>query len=343
MPDMYFDFGNADAKFFDGSKGYGYFRHALAELTESQWHNVVNRAKHPPEGYIAVDGHYFAIGDKARRYTIKDKPKGAGRYAPEYYGVAMCYALSQLFTDNTKTVNLYASHAPRDIQYSEDIVKATIGRWKFVTHNGIYNLTVKNVETYDEPLGGFNHAILTKDGKVLKSNPYSDKTALVVDVGGYTCDVIAVDPGGMIDESSLHSTLTGAIDTYSFFERELRSRYRDAFRDVGDIDAPRLEDAMQKGYYQFGNTQLECNDIAHEAINRLVNDIRDVIRSAGGIANYDVILLTGGGSALVYETLNNAERMIDFIMVEDERELMRFANVFGGAKLFTMLKRLGVL
>jgi hypothetical protein len=69
----------------------------------------------------------------------------------------------------------------------------------------------------------------------------------------------------------------------------------------------------------------------------------EVIKASGGAANYDIVLLTGGGSALVYETLNRAIPLIDFVMVEETREDMRYANVFGGAKLFAMLKRMGVL
>jgi len=252
-------------------------------------------------------------------------------------------AISELFDPVHRVMNVYASHAPRDIDYADDIRRAVIGRWNFITHKGSYNLTVKTVETFDEPLGGFNHAVLTKDGKVLKNNPYRDSTVLVVDVGGYTCDVIAVDPGGMIDDRSLRSTVTGVIQTYEFFESELRSEYRDLFKSVGDIDAPRLESAILKGFYQYGNTELRCADIGQQAISMLVNDIVDVIKAAGGVANFDIVLLTGGGSALVYEALNQAVPMIDFVMVEADREAMRYANVFGGAKLFSMLKRMGVL
>jgi len=86
MPDIYFDFGNADVKFFDGDKGYDYYRHALAPLTDNEWRKIVGRAKQPPQGYISIDGNHFAYGDKARRYTLKEQPRGADRYTPESYG-----------------------------------------------------------------------------------------------------------------------------------------------------------------------------------------------------------------------------------------------------------------
>lgn len=343
MPEIYFDFGNADVKFYDGITNYNFFRHAIAPITESEWRKVCGRAKQPPQGYISIDGRHFAYGDKARRYTLREKPRGADRYTDDYYGVALMAALSEMYDPSHRIMNVFASHAPRDIQYADDIRKAILGRWQFVTHRGDYNLTVKTVETFDEPLGGFNHAVLTKDGRVLKSNPYRDSTVLVLDVGGFTCDVVAVDPGGQIDDGSLRSTVTGVIETFEFFERELRAEYSDMFKSVSRIDERRLENAMLTGNYQYGNVSLKCDDIGREAINTLVNDIVDVIKAAGGVANFDIVLLTGGGSALVYEALARAVPMIDFVMAEQEREDMRFANVFGGAKLFAMLKRLGVV
>lgn len=343
MPDLFFDFGNADWKFFDGESGYDHERHAIAPLSESQWRNVVQRAKQPPEGYIAIEGRYFAMGEKARRYVLKEKPKGADRYTQEYYGVAMAYAISKLFDNSHRVINLYASHAPRDINYVDDIRNAALGRWHFVTHKGEYNLTVKTVDTFDEPLGGFNHTMLTKEGKLLKSNPYRQKTVLVLDVGGYTCDVVAVDPGGVIDEGSLRSTLTGAIGVYDTFENELRDRYKAEFKGTGDITPNRLEEAIQKGFYAFGNMKLECADIANSAISMLTNDVVDVIKAAGGVANYDVIFLTGGGSALIANTIRQAVPSIDFVLAEQNIDLLRYANVFGGAKFFTMMKRMEAL
>lgn len=344
MPKFHFDFGNRDIKWFVEGKHMGYFLHAIAHLTQSEWRKLVGRAKQPPDGYIAIEGaNYFAVGDKARRYITKNKPEGAARYTEDYYGVAMAMAISQAFESGTRVINLYASHAPRDIEYADDIVKAVHGDWHFVTHKGDYKINIKQVETFDEPMGGYNHAVLTTRGTPLKNNPYRDKTVLVIDVGGYTCDIIAVDPNGLIDDSSLDSTVTGVQNSMDMFESELRSVYREQLKGVGQIDTKRLELALLTGKYPFGKTSLKCADIAQQSINILVNDVIDIIRKMGGAANYDVVLMTGGGSALILKTLKVAFPQIDFVLVEKDMELVRFANVMGAAKMFTMLELLGVL
>jgi hypothetical protein len=343
MPDLYFDFGNADLKYFDGEKLFGHTRHAIYQMSESEWRKAVQRSKQPPKGFITVEGRYFAIGDAARRYVLKEKPKGADRYVQEYYGVAMAYAISEIFDDSHRVINLYASHAPRDIAYSSDIRNAALGRWRFVTHNGDYTLTVKTVDTFDEPLGGFHHTMLTKEGKLLKSNPYRQSTVFVLDVGGYTCDTAIIDPGGSIDVTSLRSTLTGAMNVYDTFENELRDRYRIEFKGTPDIAPNRLEDAIAKGYFAYGKLKLECADIAETSIATLTNEVSDVIKAAGGVANFDVIFLTGGGSALIANTIREAVPAIDFVLAEQNTEQLRYANVFGGAKFFTMMKRMEAL
>lgn len=343
MPKLFFDFGNSAVKWFTEGRHMGHFLHAIAPIPSSQWKRLVGRAKQPPEGYIAIGDNFFAVGDKARRYTTKNKPQGAARYTEDYYGVALMAALGVAYEPDTRIINLYASHAPRDIDYAQDIIKAARGKWQFVNHKGAYHLDIKTVETFDEPLGGYNHAVLTTRGQPLKHNPYRNKTVLVIDVGGYTCDVLAVDAGGVIDDSSITSTVAGVGQSMEFFEKELRSMYPNEFRAVGYIDEKRLEAAVLTGKFPYGKSSLKCADIAQHAINMLVNDVVDIINRMGGAANYDVVLLTGGGSALIVNTLRKALPAIDFVLVEKERELMRFANVLGASKMFTLFELLGVL
>lgn len=341
MPDIYFDFGNSDVKYYDGMTSYGFYRHAIVQLSASDWTRAVGRAKQPPPGYAEIEGRFYAFGDQARRYILKEQPRGASRYTTEYYGAALMYAISELYEPGTRKIHAYASHAPRDIDYADDIRRASLGQWTFTTHKGTYKIHLASVETFDEPLGGFNHYILTKDGKVSKRNPLRDATTLVLDIGGYTCDIVAIDPGGAIDVSSLRSSVTGMLNVFENFEKELRSMYRDDFRHTNNIDKLMLERALQYGVYQYGKVELPCADIAQASVNMLTNDIQQVIQSE--IANYNYVLLTGGGSVVMLPYLSQAMPKAQFITADDDQDMMRFANVFGGQKLFALLKNLGVI
>lgn len=341
MTRFIFDFGNSRVKWFrPGVPKYGDFLHAIAPLTESDWNRVAGSGK-PPRGIIRVNGVPFAVGDSARRHILKDRPKGAARYTPGYYGAALCSALSDAFSEGDK-IDLYASHAPQDQMYAADLIAAAKQGWCVETDRGQFQFDVFNVTPFDEPLGGYAHAAFTKRGDERPDSPVADKTALVIDVGGYTTDYAIVDPGGEIDMLNINSKIVGTLVALNKFEHDLRRRYTDQFKGSGDLDIRRVESAIISGAYRFGRMDLDCRHEAQAAIHTLINDVIQVINSVGGAANFDVILMTGGGSALIYDPLIAAFPSIEFVMVEEDRALMKYANVFGGAKIATLLGKGGL-
>lgn len=333
-----FDFGNARGKWFNpGSTDYGDFMHALVTLTDHEWAGIVGRGR-PPRGLIKVNGVPYAVGEAARRHIIKDRPKGAYRYNENYYLPAACFAMSEGFRES-KQISLYASHAPRDGQYASDLVRSIQGCWTVECQHGLLTLDVRKVTTFDEPLGGFLHFAFDTRGNERPDNPVRDKTVLLIDIGGYTADHLAIDPGGEIDQLSIDSRLIGTIAAIQQFEQDLRNKNKNLFKGAGDLDIRRVEDAIITGVYHFGKIEIDCKAEAAGAINNLVNDIILLITTLGGAGNYDTILLTGGGSALIYDTLVESFPTIDFVMVEPDRSLMKYANVFGGAKLAALLSK----
>jgi hypothetical protein len=337
------DFGNARIKWFDPRTNlYGDCRHAIVELSENDWQSVVGRGR-PPEGYLRVNNVPFVIGDMARRYLIPERPQGASRYRANYYGVALGWALSSAFNRSSRNVTLVATHAPRDIKYARNLVAAACGEWHIENQDGEFDFVVRDVHTLDEPLGGYAHFVFTEKGMERRNNPLSELITLVVDIGGFTVDTAAIDPGGVLDPKSLKSRQAGVIEMMGAFEAELRGNNATLFQDdVRDLDVRKLEDALLSGYFRYGKMQIDCRGEAGAAINSLVNDVVFVINSAGGIANYDTILLTGGGAALIYDALSNALPRAEFLLAEKDRSLMKYANVFGGAKLAAALRLQGM-
>lgn len=341
--DMVFDFGNALCKWFNPrTNRFDFFRHAIYEMSDSEWRKLVGRGN-PPDGYIRVNGQGYAVGDAARRHIIPERPKGASRYHATYYGVALAYALAEAFDKTTRNVTLFASHAPRDIDYADHLKAAARGTFEVETSVGNKRFVVSDVHTFDEPLGGYSHYVFTEKGIERKRNPLAESITLVVDCGGYTVDVVAVDPGGDIDQGSLKSTVTGIINMTERFESEIRSNNRTYFQDAGTLDIRKVETALLKGEYRFGKVVIDCSTEAKAAMSSMVNDIVQVIRAAGGVANYDNILLTGGGAMMVSEALQDAIPLGSFLLAEPNADNMKFANVFGGAKIAALLRNLKVI
>jgi hypothetical protein len=341
--DFVLDFGNARIKWFDPRTNvYDDCRHAIVQLSDNDWQRVVGRGK-PPEGYARINGVPFVFGDAARRYLIPERPRGAARYRDTYYGVALAYALARGFRRTVRNVTLLASHAPADIKYARNLSAAARHQWTVQTGDGTFDFNVKHVTTFDEPLGGYTHFVFTEKGVERKRNPLEHVTTLVIDVGGYTVDVAAIDPEGIIDPLSLRSTRTGILQMTETFEAELRANNATLFQDTGDIDVRRIDTALLTGTFPFGKTPIDCHAEAESAVHGLVNEVIDVIQAAGGIADYDAMLVTGGGTALVFDALEAALPRAQFIMAEPQRALMKYANAFGGGKLAMVLRSTGVL
>lgn len=338
------DFGNSWGKWYSpGLNLRGNFRHAIARLSEGDWRNYAGRVGTPPNGYIRVNDTPYAIGDAARRHTIQERPRGASRYDESYYGVGLAYALACAFQRSTRPITLYASHAPIDIAYADDLKMAARGVWQVEAFGERMVFDVRHVHTFDEPIGGFNHFVLTWDGTVMKRNPIKDEIVLICDIGGHTVDVGAIDPGGNIDIASFKSTRTGVLQVIESFVEEVRANNRLMFKNTGDLDPRKVDEAIRTGFYKGGRHKLDCTNESLAATQTLINDVIQIIDSMGGVMNYDHILLTGGGSALLFDRLQTELPQIEFLLVEQNLEEIQYANVYGGAKLFKLLKRLGAL
>lgn len=334
-----FDFGNARGKWFVPKKNlYGDFLHAVYQLTSDQWSKAVGRGR-PPKGYLKVNGVPYAVGDAARMYVLRERPKGAARYNELYYGAGAALAMAEGIGKSCK-VQMWCSHAPQDADYAADIVAIMRKKWVIESATGVMEFEVESVNTFDEPLGGAAHFSFNEDGTERKINPLSGKRGLIVDVGGHSCDRAVIE-AGRIDPLSVDSVIIGTLEAVTRFEKALKSRYKREFQSTTtNLDIQRVEAALVKGFYQFGNKELDCKDEAKAALSTLVNDVIQVIKDAGGAANFDVILLTGGGAALIYDLLVESFPQITFLMAEKTRALMKYANVFGGAKIATLVRRI---
>lgn len=342
MARLGFDFGNSDIKAYDPrSKDFKFCRHAITALSSDQWEEMSSRGS-IKEGFAKINGDPYAFGDAARRYVLTDNPRGASRYKREYYGVALAYMMSEVFRRDMGRVNLIATHAPADLHYAPLLVKSSTGIWHVESrHGNDLVFQVENVKTCDEPIAGYANYAFNEHGEERKKNLLAEATTLIVDVGGHTTDVAAVDPGGSIDPLSLKSTRTGVLNVISKFEDRLRAQYREMFQDTMNIDSRRIEKALSSGCYPLGSSSLDCISIAQQSKTELVNDIVQVIRAAGGVANFDYVLLTGGGGQMVKADLIAAYPGINFLMAETNPELMRFANSFGAVKLSLLMESMG--
>ncbi len=223
--------------------------------------------------------------------------------------------------------------------YRDDMLGAAWGEglWhvEFKGEERAYQMAY--AQAFDEPQGGLMNVMLTPDGKKYQRVDLKAGRVLVIDIGGRSTDWLAMNPGGQVDYSLNESSEIGILDVVRDFERSFRRTNRDFVKAVPVLPPDRVRRAIRTGVFEGSGKQIPCENEAREATSKLTNRIASTYHSvAGGGVDFDAIILTGGGSAMLRERL---EPILNHncILLADNEAAIHFANVRGGRKLWNLL------
>lgn len=346
MSVMVLDAGNSiiKAKIARREDGEVAFPHAIKPLTEAEYVNILARAGKSGslQDYLRINGKPYVVGESAERHGIPIQRSGAARYTRDYYGVFAAAALVRLY-DRGRDVMIFGSHPPSDMKFREDLMKAVIGDWEVEVGDQKSHFRVTYANTFDEPVGGLMNVLLTEDGQHYQHSELNGGRALVLDIGGFTTDFLAVNPGGEIDYSLARSVPIGIQNVVADFEESFRANNLQVVKDTPVLPPDRVRKAILTGFFEGGGRRYPCETEAREATNVLLNRIADAYQKiAGGALGWDAIILTGGGSGLLFKRLLpilGHERVV----LADKLESIHLANVRGGMKLWRLYEALKVL
>jgi hypothetical protein len=343
MSVMVLDSGNSIIKSKTASREVA-FPHALKALTETEYEHVLVRAGlgGPPLDYLRVNGQAYVVGESAERHGALTRRTGTSRYRKDYYGVFVAAALARLY-ERSGEVLLFGSHAPGDVAFREELMRAAVGDWHVEVGGRERSFRVTYANTFDEPVGGLMNVVLAEDGQHYRRTDVNGGRALVIDLGGHTTDWLAVNPGGAVDYSLAESTPIGIQEVVQNFERSFRANNKEAVRDTPILPPDRVRAAIASGVFVGGGRTYDCENEAMEATSVLLNRVADTYQQvAGGSLPWDSIILTGGGSAMLYDRLLPLLDH-DHVILADEAENIHLANVRGGLKLWRLYEMLELL
>jgi len=345
MSVMVLDSGNSiiKAKIARRERGEVSFPHALKKLTETEYSRIISRTdiSDPSLDYIRVNGQPYVVGESAERHGISTQRTGAARYTRDYYGVLAAAALGRLY-DRSREVSIFGSHPPGDVKFRQDLMEAVVGDWYVEVKGKERHFRVSYANTFGEPVGGLMNVILTEDGQHYQHAGINNGRALVIDIGGFTTDWLAVNPGGEVDYSLARSVPIGIQSVIADFEDSFRANNLEVVKDTPVLPPDRVRKTITSGVFEGGGRKYHCEQEVEEATSLMLNRISDTYqRIAGGALIWDCIILTGGGSGLLYHRLLpllNHENVI----LADDIESIHMANVRGGLKLWRLYEALGV-
>jgi len=320
------------------------FPHAIQALTEGEYQKIVSRASVNGNSadYVRVNGNPYVVGESAERHGVLVQRSGSARYTRDYYGILAVVALSRLY-ERGREMAIFGSHAPGDVKYREDLMKSVIGEWTVEVGRRETNFRVIYANTFDEPVGGLMNVLLTEDGQHYQHANVGEGTSLVIDIGGFTTDWLAVNPGGVVDYGLAKSIPIGIHQVISDFEESFRVNHVELVKDIPVLPPTRVRHAIATGVFEGGGKKYPCGEYVDEATSLFLNRFADTYqRIAGGALAWDTIILTGGGSALLRQKLLPILKH-ENVLLADQLDCLHLANVRGGLKLWRLCDTLKLL
>lgn len=317
------------------------FPHLRSEISSQEYTRNSKRDGHAQESLFTVNGVHYIVGERANRHSPIPRQHGAKRYTREYYGVYAAIGMARLFRRSKKNIFLVGSHPCEDVDYTEDLMMAAIGTWTVEWRGQSFTFEVVDATTLDEPLGGFHNAILRKDGRGYADKNIEKGITLTLDIGAFTTDGVMIDPGGDIDYSSADSAHIGILHAVQQFEKDFRTENRTLLKGV-TLDESQTFEAIRTGRYNLrGLGDVDCSLLANEMCMSLINDVIAFQDKYGGSNQYDTLLFTGGGSALLEKYIRERVRHNHIVFADKDMTTMQMANVRGLGKWYMMHDAIG--
>lgn len=323
------------------------YTHGLTEITEAEYRHA--RARDNDEWIMRVNGVPFAFGDSAVTRGYQARKTTAERYNDIYYGTLLAGTLYNLYDKPVKNIFLYASHPPNAIDHRQDIALAAKGRWEVEGNSGKRIYTVNEVRCFDEPIGGVMNLLLANDGKSYARSDVRSGSTLVIDIGGQTIDVAALD-NGRVDYSAVNSADGGIIEVVQRFEKLLRAEYKNHFKSSNYIGRKELRKSLATGVFDAGMYgDIHVNELVKAATDDIIVRINGLIDEYGSLVKYNNVVLTGGGGGLLYQRICDYYDHANIIKnlgrkyfhLASDLEDVHLANVRGGWKLLKMFQNAG--
>lgn len=156
-------------------------------------------------------------------------------------------------------------------------------------------------------------------------------------------DWLAVNPGGVVDYILARSVPIGSQSVISDFEESFRAKDLEIVKDTTVLLPGRVRQAIITDVFEGGGRKNPCEQDIEEASSMFLNRFADTYQRLAGVAlAWDAVILTGGGSALLYHKIKPLLKHENVISAESIDSL-HLANVRGDLKPWCLYDALKVL
>lgn len=350
-----FDGGNANVK-VDGRQTVA-FPHALLPMTDSEVSVLMDddanaagvehawrvERKH---GRDWKDMGWFMIGQRAMRSGKGSVKFGAARYTDTYFGVLAAIGLFQCDTPDGSDVLLGGSHTPDHRIYKQNMIDAAMGQWRVTNpgmEKGVRQFNIRQVFCLDEPVAAYRHATISdaNAGQFHGEEWLRSGVVIVLDIGGLTTGVSVVEQR-RVDYSAGASDDIGMLDVLDELAKGIRKRYVKELTNTPFLNMHKVRNALRVGKYDAGGYgMLDVKQEAERARGIVLNRIPALYTRFGGKAEYNGVLLAGGGSADMATQLKELIDHPNIAFADPSMDQLHFSTARGSRKVLRTLYKAG--
>jgi plasmid segregation protein ParM len=243
---------------------------------------------------ISVDGSIYNVGNLAIRHS-RLATRGLSATRSEGNGVKVL-ALAALTLFCNQPVNSFAivtGLPPGRMHLESELIRQLRGDHRVVrlTSQGPEEVMIRidRITVVPQPLGTYWSQVLDARGKVREDNRFLHGVAGIIDIGFRTSDLVTVNGGEYVHEQS-RTIPTGLVAAYDEVAAALLANHgieRETYA---------LDEAVIRGEISVAGKRVDITALRDRAMEQLATKLLVEIQSSWQVSEYDVLMLSGGGT-----------------------------------------------
>lgn len=243
---------------------------------------------------MAIDGQIHYIGNLAIRHSrLAYRGLSPTRAEGNEFSVLFLAGLSLFCHQPLNSFAVVTGLPPGRMHLADDLIRRVRGEHRVSrpAAHGAEEVTIRveRVAVVPQPLGAYWSQVLDPRGKVKEDTPALAGRTGILDIGFRTSDLVTVTGGEYVPEQS-RTIPTGLAAAYD----EIAARL---FAEHGVEREPyALDEAVIRGEIGVAGRRIAITDLRERALAQLATKLLVELNAAWQIAEYDFLLIAGGGA-----------------------------------------------
>jgi len=262
---------------------------------------------------VTVNGKHYFLGDLAIRHSrIAHRGLSPTRSEGDDLRILFLGALSMYCRETMNNFYVVTGLPPGRMHLADDLTRQLRGDHEVIRQTGGQrfgvSIRIDRIEVVPQPVGTYWSEVLDNRGQLRASNPMLKGRIGIIDIGFRTSDLATIVDGEYspafsrtvpIGISTGYDTISSSLSTEYGLERETYT----------------LDDSIISGSINVSGQPVDISGLRDQVFEELATKLLVEVRSQWQLAEYDHILITGGGGQVLEKYLR--PRMSQALLVND--------------------------